>query len=82
VILSGHCGVTDHVRVGNGVQCGAYSIIMSDVPDGAILKGDPAIDLRTEQKQKASIRRLPKMRETIRSLERRVRELEAALPDR
>ncbi len=82
VILSGHCGVTDHVRIGNGVQCGAYSIIMNDVPDGAVLKGDPAIDLRTEQRQKALVRRLPIMRETLRSLERRVRELEVARPDR
>ena len=82
VILSGHCGVTDHVRIGDGVQCGAYSIIMNDVPDGAVLKGDPAIDLRTEQRQKALVRRLPIMRETLRSLERRVRELEEARPDR
>jgi UDP-3-O-[3-hydroxymyristoyl] glucosamine N-acyltransferase len=81
VVLSGHCGVTDHVRIGDGVQCGAYSIIMNDVGDGAVLKGDPAIDLRTEQRQKALIRRLPKMRETLRALERRVRELEAARPD-
>jgi UDP-3-O-[3-hydroxymyristoyl] glucosamine N-acyltransferase len=82
VIISGHCGVADHVRIGNGVQCGAYSIIMNDVPDGAVLKGDPAIDLRTERRLKALIRRLPMMRETIRSLERRVRELEEALPHR
>ena len=81
VILSGHCGVTDHVRIGDGVRCGAYSVIMNDVPDGAVLKGDPAIDLATEQRRRASTRRLPQMRETIRSLERRVRELEKALSD-
>ena len=78
VIISGHCGITDHVRIGNGVQCGAFSMITNDVPDGAVLKGDPAIDLRTEQRQRAGIRRLPKMRETIRGLELRVRELEDA----
>lgn len=81
VILSGHCGVTDHVHIGNGVQCGAYSIIMNDVPDGAVLKGDPAIDLGEEQRRRAATRRLPKMRETIRALERRVRELEKALSE-
>ena len=82
VIISGHCGVTDHVRIGNGVRCGAYSMIMNDVPDGAVVKGDPAIDLKTEQRQKAFMRRLPKMRDTIRWLERRVRELEEALSHR
>ena len=82
VILSGHCGVTDHVRIGNGVQCGAFSMITSDVPDGAMLKGDPAIDLRTEQRQRAFVRRLPKLRAQVLTLERRVQELEEALLDR
>ena len=82
VVISGHCGVTDHVRIGDGVQCGAFSMITNDVPDGAMLKGDPAIALGTEQRQRASVRRLPRLRATIDALESRVQELEAALPDR
>lgn len=81
VIISGHCGVTDHVRIGDGVQCGAFSMITNDVPDGAVLKGDPAIALPTEQRQRALVRRLPKLRATIQALESRVQELEEALPD-
>ena len=75
VIISGHCGVTDHVRIGNGVQCGAFSMITNDVPDGARIKGDPAIDLQTEQRQRASVRKLPKLRAQLRELERRIRGL-------
>jgi UDP-3-O-[3-hydroxymyristoyl] glucosamine N-acyltransferase len=82
VVISGHCGVTDHVRIGDGVQCGAFSMITNDVPDGAMLKGDPAIGLMTEQRQRASVRRLPKLRATIHALECRVRELEEGLPGR
>ncbi len=81
VIISGHCGVTDHVRIGDGVQCGAFSMITNDVPDGAVLKGDPAIDLKTEQRQRALVRRLPKLRATVHALEDRLRELEDALSD-
>ena len=81
VIISGHCGVTDHVRIGDGVQCGAFSMITNDVPDGARLKGDPAVALMTEQRQRASVRRLPKMRASIDALEDRVRELEVGRPD-
>lgn len=80
VILSGHCGVTDHVHVGNGVQCGAFSLITKDVPDGTRLKGEPAMELASEQRQRASVRRLPRMRQTMQELEERVRELEARLP--
>jgi UDP-3-O-[3-hydroxymyristoyl] glucosamine N-acyltransferase len=76
VILSGHCGVTDHVHIGDGVQCGAFSMITRDIPDGAVLKGDPAVDLGQEQRQRASVRRLPRLYDTIRSLEARIRELE------
>lgn len=78
VVISGHCGITDHVTIGNGVQCGAFSMITNDVPDGAVLKGDPAIDLGTEQRQRASVRRLSRTRDTIRSLEERIRKLEEA----
>ncbi len=78
VIISGHCGVTDHVRIGDGVQCGAFSMITNDVPDGAVLKGDPAIDLRTEQRQRASVRRLPRLRARMEAMERRIQELERA----
>jgi len=79
VIISGHCGITDHITIGNGVQCGSFSMITNDVPDGAVLKGDPAIDLQTEQRQRASVRRLSRMRETIRAMEERIRELEEAV---
>jgi len=78
VIISGHCGITDHIRIGNGVQCGSFSMISNDVPDGAVLKGSPAMDLRTEQRQRASVRRLPKLRQTIESLKGRLQKLEDA----
>jgi UDP-3-O-[3-hydroxymyristoyl] glucosamine N-acyltransferase len=81
VIISGHCGITDHVTIGNGVRCGAFSMITNDVPDGAVLKGDPATDLRTEQRNRAAGRRLPRMREKLRDLEARIRELESDMRD-
>jgi len=75
-VLAGRSGVSDHCTVGNGVQLAAMSLISKDVPDGTVLRGNPAVDIAKSRRAEAALRRLDEALKTIRQLSRRVDELE------
>lgn len=78
-VLGGRAGAIDHVHLGSGVQlAGGHTIVTRDVPDGAVLSGFPAQDHRTELKERAAMRRWPKLLETVKRLVARVEQLEAS----
>jgi len=62
--------------VGEGVQAGARAAIISDVPAGSIIWGDPARPHWEQLRIDASMPKLPQLLRTVRELERRVKELE------
>lgn len=80
VILAGQSGVTGHVRVGPGTTVGAKSVVTKDIEDGRHVTGIPAIDVDQWREAMVLLRRLPELRQTIRDLEARLRELERADP--
>ena len=49
-----------HVRVGRGVKVGAWSAVTEDTPDGAVVAGAPAWDLREELRARALWRQMVK----------------------
>ena len=79
VMMAGQSGAKDHVIVGDNVQAGARAAIISDVPPGVVIWGDPARPHREQLRIGAATSRLPKLLGTVRELERRVKELEKKL---
>lgn len=78
VVLAGQAGVVDHITIGDRVTVAVMSCLTRDTPDGAQLRGVPAIDNRKYSRQQAAVRRLPKMIEQMRALSKRIEQLESA----
>jgi hypothetical protein len=71
-----------HLRVGAGVQVGASSLVTEDVPPGRKMSGTPAVEHGRWLRSAVAVRDLPALLDRVRSLERRVMELErAGAPD-
>ncbi|MGB2986675.1 MAG: UDP-3-O-(3-hydroxymyristoyl)glucosamine N-acyltransferase [Phycisphaerae bacterium] len=76
VVLSGQVGVSDHRHIGDGVQVAAKSTVMSNIPDGKVVRGIPATDNQRFLRQEASARKLPELIQRFRALEKRLQQLE------
>ena len=77
VVLAGQVGMADHVHVGDQAIVGAKSGIHRDMPDGGTYLGSPARKADEVFLEMGALRRLPKMRKTVKELEKQV----AALQD-
>lgn len=69
-VFAGHAGVSDHVRIGDDVVVAMKSAVTRDIPSGRIVSGQPAIDLKKDQKIRAILRRLPDIYEMFKGLRR------------
>ncbi|MCZ6699978.1 MAG: hypothetical protein O7D94_13690, partial [Planctomycetota bacterium] len=78
VVIGGQGGAIDGVRIGEGARLASNSVAWSDVPAGATVSGLPARDHRTELRERAQVRRLPKLMDRVAALAERVSRLEAA----
>ncbi len=78
VVIGGQGGAIDGVRIGEGARVASNSVAWSDVPAGATVSGLPARDHRTELRERAQVRRLPKLMDRVAALAERVSRLEAA----
>lgn len=58
-ILAGQVGVKDHVRIGARAVVLARTAVLKDIPDGAIVSGDPARPHREVLRQQAALQQLP-----------------------
>ena len=81
VVLAGKVGVCEHVRIGDGARVAVGSILTKDVPAGAVVSGDPAMDNRQNLRQKAWVKRVPSIAEQVEELTARVERLEQATDD-
>ncbi len=79
VTLAGQCGVSGHLEIGDQAIVAGQSGVSKNVPAKAVVRGYPAQDMKTSQKQEVAIRRLPQTQETVKQLLVRVAELEARL---
>jgi len=58
-ILAGQVGVKDHVRIGARAMVLARTAVYKDIPDGAVVSGDPARPHREVLRQQAALHQLP-----------------------
>ncbi|HEY3458599.1 MAG TPA: UDP-3-O-(3-hydroxymyristoyl)glucosamine N-acyltransferase [Bryobacteraceae bacterium] len=79
VIMAGQTGSSGHLTIHKNAIVWAQSGVGHDVPEGAIVSGSPAFDSRIWLRASAAYSRLPEMLRTIRTLERKVAELEKQL---
>ena len=79
VILAGGAGVAGHVTVGDNVTVGGWSGVIKDLPPDNTYLGTPAIEIERMRRCYVILQRLPEMRETIKSLQKKVAQLEKQL---
>ena len=80
-VCGGRVGIIDHLDIGDGVQIGAGSLAVNDIPAGSLVRGSPARSLTRFGREHAAVKRLPELLKTVRNLEERVQQLQAARLD-
>ena len=75
-VVGGQAGIVGHINVGNQVTIAAQAGVINNVPDGKVIVGAPAIEANKARRAYSLIEYLPDMKKTIRSLEKRIAELE------
>jgi UDP-3-O-[3-hydroxymyristoyl] glucosamine N-acyltransferase len=78
VLLAGQVGISGHLTIHDNAVIYAQSGIGGDVEAGAIMSGSPAFEAREWLRAITAFPKLPVLLRTMRQLEKRVAELEAA----
>lgn len=78
VVLGGQVGIRDHVTLNDGVQAAACCCVSKDIPAGTTIIGIPAVAQEEWIRERAKVRRLPRMAEQLADLVKRVERLEAS----
>jgi UDP-3-O-[3-hydroxymyristoyl] glucosamine N-acyltransferase len=79
VTIGGQAALAGHLTLGDNVMVGGRAGVTGDVASGSVVSGLPAFAHRDWIKASLVFPKLPEMRKTIVSLERRLQELEASL---
>jgi UDP-3-O-[3-hydroxymyristoyl] glucosamine N-acyltransferase len=75
-VLAGQVGVAGHLKIGDGVTMAAKSGVINDIPAGQTILGQPAIDINKAKKNYVAFVQLAELRDKVRQMETRLRELE------
>lgn len=75
VTIAAQAGVTGHVEIADQVILAAKSALMKSVANPGVYMGMPARPMRAEQKKMALMARLPKLREELREMKKKLEEL-------
>jgi UDP-3-O-[3-hydroxymyristoyl] glucosamine N-acyltransferase len=78
VLLAGQVGISGHLTIHDNAVIYAQSGIGGDVEAGAVMSGSPAFEAREWLRAITAFPKLPVLLRTVRQLEKRVAELEAA----
>ncbi len=79
VTLAGQVGVAGHLTIGDNVIVGAQSGVPSSLQANAAYSGSPTMPHKEWLKSAMVVPRLPEMKKTVSSLEKRIAELELKL---
>jgi len=72
VTVAAQAGVGGHVKVGPKAILAGRTGVTADIPGGETYAGKPALPMREEMKLQVQVRRLPKLVERVRALEKRL----------
>ncbi len=75
VVLGGKVGVSDNIFIGDDVIAGGGTNIYTNVPAGRAVLGSPAVKIDTEMAIRRELRRLPRLAQTLRELQKTVANL-------
>lgn len=75
VTIAGQAGVAGHIRLGRNSIIAAQAGVTKDVDDGEIVSGYPAQPHRTAKKLHAEINHLPELRQKVKELEEKIKQL-------
>ena len=78
VMIGGQAGLADHLVIGDQVMIAARAGVNRSLEPNQIVSGAPVMPHEIWVKAQAVIPRLPELRQTIRTLEERVQQLEAS----
>ncbi len=76
VVVGGQAGTAGHLKIGDGAQITAKTAVFKDVAPGAIVSGVPARPRGEWTRSQAGVARLGRMRQQLKELEQRLKELE------
>jgi UDP-3-O-[3-hydroxymyristoyl] glucosamine N-acyltransferase len=82
VTMGGQVGVAGHLKIGDNVMIGAKSGVPSNIAPNQVMSGIPVIPHRDWLRTSGLIPKLPEIRKTVTSLEKRVAELEKLLAEK
>ena len=70
-VVGGQSAFKGHITVGSRVRIAGNTMVWGDVPDGAVISGQPARDHREELKAQVRLRNLEKLFERVTALEQK-----------
>lgn len=72
-MVGGQVGFVGHITVGDGTQIGAQSGVSRSTESGARIMGAPAVEMGEYARSLVYIKRLPKLFEQLKSLEKKIK---------
>ncbi len=79
VVMGGQVGVADHIKIGENVSIAAKSGITKNVPPHSFVAGSPHLEIKEWRKVWASLPQLYDLIKEVRSLKKKIEELEKKL---
>ena len=74
-VFGGQTGVNGHIKIGNMVTVAGQSGVAWDIPDGATIFGNPAIEANLAKRVYMTQSSLPDMKRRIRALEKKLKKM-------
>ena len=78
VVLGGKAGVADHLKIGSDVLVAAASAVAANVKPRSIVMGVPAVPREEAVRSVMAVRRLPRLMDTVRALEKRLSSMDSS----
>jgi UDP-3-O-[3-hydroxymyristoyl] glucosamine N-acyltransferase len=79
VVLAGQAGLVGHIEVGDRAVVTAQAGVGKDVPPGAMISGEHAVETKRHLREMAAVARLPEALQELRALRKEVEELRKKL---